>query len=61
MVLQAELTCRGRHRRRLWVRTAMPSVLTEVSFLTNRDDATLLRAQDYRQQIAEALYAGIMK
>ena len=39
----------------------MPSVLTEVSFLTNRDDATLLRSQTYRQQIAEALYAGIMK
>jgi N-acetylmuramoyl-L-alanine amidase len=39
----------------------MPSVLTEVSFLTNRNDATLLRSQAYRQQIAEALFAGIMK
>jgi N-acetylmuramoyl-L-alanine amidase len=39
----------------------MPSVLAEVSFLTNRDDATLLRSQIYRQQIADALYAGIMK
>ena len=39
----------------------MPSVLAEVSFLTNRDDATLLRSQTYRQQIAEALFAGIMK
>jgi N-acetylmuramoyl-L-alanine amidase len=39
----------------------MPSVLAEVSFLTNRNDATLLRSQAYRQQIAEALYAGIMK
>jgi N-acetylmuramoyl-L-alanine amidase len=39
----------------------MPSVLAEVSFLTNRNDATLLRSQTYRQQIAEALYAGIMK
>jgi N-acetylmuramoyl-L-alanine amidase len=39
----------------------MPSVLAEVSFLTNRDDAALLRAQTYRQQIAEALFAGILK
>ena len=39
----------------------MPSVLAEVSFMTNRDEATLLRAPAYRQQIAEALYAGIMK
>jgi N-acetylmuramoyl-L-alanine amidase len=39
----------------------MPSVLTEVSFLTNREEAALLRSQTYRQQIAEALFAGIMK
>jgi N-acetylmuramoyl-L-alanine amidase len=39
----------------------MPSVLAEVSFLTNRTDATLLRSQTYRQQIAEALFAGIVK
>jgi N-acetylmuramoyl-L-alanine amidase len=39
----------------------MPSVLAEVSFLTNRDEATLLRSSAYRQQIAEALFAGITK
>jgi N-acetylmuramoyl-L-alanine amidase len=39
----------------------MPSVLTEVSFLTNRDEAALLRSPSYRQQLAEALHAGIMK
>jgi N-acetylmuramoyl-L-alanine amidase len=39
----------------------MPSVLAEVSFLTNRAEATLLRSPAYRQQIAEALFAGIMK
>ena len=38
----------------------MPSVLAEVSFLTNRAEATLLRSQGYRQQIAEALFAGVM-
>ena len=39
----------------------MPSVLAEVSFLTNRDEAGLLRSQSYRQRIAEALFAGVMK
>ena len=38
----------------------MPSVLTEVSFLTNRDEAARLRSQTYRQQIAQALLAGVM-
>jgi N-acetylmuramoyl-L-alanine amidase len=39
----------------------MPSVLAEVSFLTNRDEATLLKSQAFRQQIAEALFAGVMR
>jgi N-acetylmuramoyl-L-alanine amidase len=43
------------------VGATMPSVLTEVSFLTNRAEAALLRSTAYRQRIAEALFAGIMK
>jgi len=39
----------------------MPSVLAEVSFITNRQDAILLKTDKYRQQIAEALYAGVLK
>jgi N-acetylmuramoyl-L-alanine amidase len=39
----------------------MPSALVEISFLTNEDDATLLRSGGYRQQIAEALFAGVMR
>ena len=39
----------------------MPSVLAEISFLTNREDAGLLQTEKYRQQIAEALLAGIMR
>jgi N-acetylmuramoyl-L-alanine amidase len=39
----------------------MPSVLAEISFLTNRQDADLLKTDKYRQQIAEALLAGIMR
>ncbi len=38
----------------------MPSILAEISFLTNPRDERLLRKQDYRQKIAEALYQGIV-
>jgi N-acetylmuramoyl-L-alanine amidase len=38
----------------------MPSVLVEVSFLTNRNEATLLRSDTHRRHFAEALKAGIM-
>ena len=37
----------------------MPSVLAEISFLSNPQDEKLLRTGEYRQKIAEALYAGI--
>ncbi|MBI3050657.1 MAG: N-acetylmuramoyl-L-alanine amidase [Acidobacteria bacterium] len=39
----------------------MPSALAEISFVTNQEDAALLRSQAYRQHIAEALFAGIVK
>ncbi|HEY7190188.1 MAG TPA: N-acetylmuramoyl-L-alanine amidase [Vicinamibacterales bacterium] len=39
----------------------MPSILAEVSFITNRQDALLLKTDKYRQQIAEALYNGVLK
>jgi N-acetylmuramoyl-L-alanine amidase len=38
----------------------MPSVLAEISFLTNPRDEKALRRSDYRQKIAEALYQGIL-
>jgi len=43
------------------VGATMPSVLAEVSFLTNPQESTLLRSSAYRQQIAEALLNGIMR
>ena len=43
------------------VGATMPSALVEVSFLTHRQDATLLRTTNYRQQIAEGLAVGILK
>ena len=38
----------------------MPSVLAEISFLTNPRDERWLRRSDYRQKVAEALYLGIL-
>jgi N-acetylmuramoyl-L-alanine amidase len=40
---------------------AMPSVLAEISFITNQQDSKLLRGSAYRQRIAEALFAAIRK
>jgi N-acetylmuramoyl-L-alanine amidase len=37
----------------------MPSILTEISFLTNPYDERLLKKSDYREKIADALYRGI--
>jgi N-acetylmuramoyl-L-alanine amidase len=37
----------------------MPSVLAEISFVTNPQEGRLLRANAYRQRIAEALFDGI--
>ena len=38
----------------------MPSVLAEISFLTNEQEAELLKTDAYRDQIAAALFDGIM-
>jgi len=40
---------------------AMPSVLTEISFLTNPQESRLLKRSAYRQKIAEALFEAIRK
>jgi N-acetylmuramoyl-L-alanine amidase len=37
----------------------MPSVLTEISFLSNPNDERLLKKPDYRQKMAQALFGGI--
>lgn len=39
----------------------MPSVLAEISFVTNRNDATLLKTAGYRQSIAQALYDAVVR
>jgi len=38
---------------------SMPSVLAEISFLTNADDVKLLKSGTYRQGVADALFAAI--
>ena len=37
----------------------MPSVLSEISFVSNPSDEKLLRKPDQRQRIADGLYRGI--
>jgi N-acetylmuramoyl-L-alanine amidase len=39
----------------------MPSVLAEISFITNKQDAAMLKTEKYRQSIAEALHAGVLR
>ncbi|HTM03765.1 MAG TPA: N-acetylmuramoyl-L-alanine amidase [Vicinamibacterales bacterium] len=43
------------------VGATMPSILAEISFITNRAEGALLKTEKYRQQIAEALYQGVMR
>jgi len=40
---------------------SMPSVLAEIAFVTNRQEARLLKLPAYRQKIAESLLSGILK
>jgi N-acetylmuramoyl-L-alanine amidase len=39
----------------------MPSILAEISFVSNPSDERRLRTPEYRQKIAESLYRGIAK
>ena len=39
----------------------MPSILAEISFVSNPDDERKLETPEYRQRIAESLYRGIAK
>lgn len=43
------------------VGATMPGVLAEIAFLTNSREAALLKTERYRQQIAQALFDGIMR
>jgi N-acetylmuramoyl-L-alanine amidase len=64
------LSARNRQLRDLGVKQApfvvligagMPSVLAEISFITNRQEGQLLKTAAYRQQIAEALLDAVLR
>ena len=40
---------------------AMPSVLAEISFITNRQELQLLRTASYKDKIAQSLYAAVLR
>jgi N-acetylmuramoyl-L-alanine amidase len=39
----------------------MPSILAEISFVTNPDDAEKLQTPEYRERVAESLYKGVAR
>jgi N-acetylmuramoyl-L-alanine amidase len=39
----------------------MPSILAEISFVTNPEDAEKLQTPEYRERVAESLYGGVAK
>jgi N-acetylmuramoyl-L-alanine amidase len=41
--------------------TSMPAVIVEIAFVSNKDDANLLKSDNFRQKAAIALYEGILK
>jgi len=40
---------------------AMPSVLAEISFVSNKQELSLLKTNAYKQRIAESLFAAVMR
>ena len=40
---------------------AMPSVLTEISFITNKQELQLLKTNSYKDRIARALHAAVLR
>jgi N-acetylmuramoyl-L-alanine amidase len=57
-----EVEDRGVHQAPFYVLigASMPSVLAEISFVTNRQDGVQLKTGAYRQQIAQALFDAIL-
>jgi len=43
------------------VNARMPSILAEISFISNSDEERLLATDTYRQEIAEAIFEGIKR
>jgi N-acetylmuramoyl-L-alanine amidase len=64
-VLQATRSAKNRGVRKapfvVLIGANMPSVLTEISFLSNPADEQLLKKPEARQRIAEGLYQGVVQ
>ncbi|HUA62926.1 MAG TPA: N-acetylmuramoyl-L-alanine amidase [Verrucomicrobiae bacterium] len=41
--------------------TSMPAILTEIGFVTNSREESLLQKPDYRQKLAESIFRGVVK
>ena len=54
---------KGVHRQSIWVlwRTAMPSILTEIGYLTNPLEETFLGSDVGQEYLAKALFRGVRK
>jgi N-acetylmuramoyl-L-alanine amidase len=54
---------RGVHRQSIWVlwRTAMPSILTEIGYLTNPLEETFLGGKEGQDYMAKAIFRGFRK
>ncbi len=54
---------KGVHRQSIWVlwRTSMPSVLTEIGYLTNPLEETFLGSEQGQDYLAKALFRGLRK
>ena len=48
-------------RFKILIRANMPSVLTEISFLTNREEAALLSTDAFRDRITDALFQSVVE
>ncbi len=60
-MLRAGLTSRGTERAdyRVLVQTRCPAVLIELGYLSNRDEARLLRSSSFQDRLARAIAEGI--
>ncbi|MDO9000506.1 N-acetylmuramoyl-L-alanine amidase [Sediminibacterium sp.] len=54
---------KGVHRQSIWVlwRTAMPSILTEIGFLTNPLEETFLASETGQDYLAKSIFRGLRK
>lgn len=63
LINQLKLKDRGVKPRDLYVlrKTKMPAILTEIGFLSNTVEGTLLSTKEFKQRAAQALADGIMQ